>query len=167
MRGNDMNLIEHVDHKYLNINVSDPRYANSVFRSLKELPPKQKGKFFELIVSDVLTKIGFSVKPPVNTDHDRIVNSVKVEIKGSTLAKGCPNFSFLQIRTNQDYDKLLFAMFYPDELVLMEMSKEDVAKNIESGVFKKQHGGNKGESGTYCYYGNKETLLLIGGEIID
>ena len=161
-----MNLIQHVDAKFLNIDVSDPRYENSVFRSLKELPPKQKGKYFELITSDVLTKIGFTVKPPSNTDHDRIVDSVKVEIKGSTLAKGSPCFSFLQIRTNQDYDRLLFAMFYPDELVLMEMSKEDVTKNIENGVFKKQHGGNKGESGTYCYYGNKETLLLIGGEII-
>ena len=161
-----MNLIKSVDAKYLNIDVSDPRYENSIFRSLKELPPKQKGKYFELIVSDVLEKIGFDVKPPINTDHDRIVNSEKHEIKGSTLAKGTSNFSFLQIRTSQDYDKLLFAMFYPEELVIMQMKKKDVMSNIQSGVFKKQHGGNKGDSGTYCYYGNKETLLLIGGEII-
>lgn len=161
-----MNLIQHVDSKYLDIDVSDPRYENSAFRSLKQLPPKQKGKYFELIVSDVLKKIGFNVQSPVNTDHDRIVNSEKNEIKGSTLAKGSSNFSFLQIRTNQDYDKLLFAMFYPEELVLIQMAKEDVTKNIQAGVFKKQHGGNKGDSGTYCYYGNKETLLLIGGETI-
>ena len=94
------------------------------------------------------------------------MNSEKHEIKGSTLAKGTSNFSFLQIRTSQDYDKLLFAMFYPEELVIMQMKKKDVMSNIQSGVFKKQHGGNKGDSGTYCYYGNKETLLLIGGEII-
>ena len=124
--------------------------------------PKQKGKRYELITADVYSKLGYKVTKPENTDHDRIINDIKVEVKGSTLNKGKDFFSFLQIRPAQDYAKVAFAMFYPQELVIMELTKDQVKQAIKDGHMKKQHGGNKAESGTFCYYGNRETLAALG-----
>jgi hypothetical protein len=82
----------------------------------------------------------------------------------STLTK--PTFSFLQIRPLQEYDKIIFSMFYPSQLMLMEMSKKDVLKCVENNVFKKQHEGKNSEGGTYCYYGNEKTLESVGASHI-
>jgi hypothetical protein len=156
------NKIDLIDPKLLTEEAEDQRYVNSPFRNLKNLHAKQKGKRYEAITEQVLKKMGKSVGKPKNTDHDRIVNGKKIEIKGSTLNKNTENFSFLQIRPDQDYDLMYFSMFYPNEFVIMSMDKDTILKNIQKGIFKKQHGGNKADSGTYLYYGNKETLARIG-----
>lgn len=160
------NLINHIDPELLTEGAEDARYVNSPFRHLKQLHAKQKGKRYEEITESVLTRIGYIVSKPKSTDYDRIVNGKKVEIKGSTLNKGTDNFSFLQIRPDQDYDLMYFSMFYPNEFVIMAMTKKQIKENIDKKVFKKQHGGNKANSGTYCYYGNRETLETIGAYYI-
>lgn len=161
------NILATVDPKLLAAPDEDKRYINSPFRELKKMGPKQKGKRYELITIHLLKKQNRKIQKPLSTDHDTIADGVKYEIKGSTLVKDGNVFSFLQIRPSQNYDAILFSMFYPDEIVVMEMSKENVIKNIESGCFKKQHGGKKAQSGTFCYYGNKETLAQMGAvEII-
>lgn len=160
------NLINHVDPKLLTEGTEDARYVDSPFRYLKQLHAKQKGKRYEEITESVLKRIGYKVSKPESTDYDRIVDGEKVEIKGSTLNKGTDNFSFLQIRPNQDYDLMYFSMFYPNEFVIMAMTKEQIKENIDKKVFKNQHGGKKGNSGTYCYYGNRETLETIGAYYI-
>ena len=157
-----MSLVGLIDSTLLQPEAEDPRYVNSPFRNLKPLHAKQKGKRFEMIVADVYKKLGHGVRKAENTDHDRIVDGYKNEIKGATLVKGKQIFSFLQIRPDQDYEKMTFAMFYPDDLVMMEMNKAQIKKCIADGIFKKQHGGNKANSGTFCYYGNKETLTELG-----
>lgn len=154
-----MNL---VDPKLLEAEEEDPRYLDSPFRYLKQLHAKQKGQRYEQITESVIRKLGYTVSKPVNTDHDRIVNGEKVEIKGSTLNKRTAHFSFLQIRPDQDYDRIYFVMFYPQEMVILEMTKAKVLENIQQGHFKKQHGGNRADSGTYLYYGNRESLLSLG-----
>ena len=113
-----------------------------------------------------MQKLGHKYDKRTSSDNDAIFDGEKYEIKGSMLNSGTNNFSFLQIRPNQDYDKIIFALFYPDDLVLMEMDKNTIKNNIEKNVFKKQHGGQKGESNTFMYYGNRETLLTIGAKII-
>lgn len=145
----------------------DQRYANSPFVYLKSLLPKPRGSRYEKITIEVMKKIGYDYKPRTSSDNDAIFNDVKYEIKGSMLNINSDNFSFLQIRPDQDYDAVLFAMFYPQELVLMQMSKQKVNENIANNIFKKQHGGNKGQSKTYMYYGNKETLLKVGATLIN
>lgn len=155
-----------IDSNHLLPEPEDARYVDSIFRHFKALGAKQKGKRGEIITRDVLSKLNFLIESPVSTDHDMILDGVKCEIKSSTLGKNTENFSFLQIRPDQDYDKLIFSMFYPDELVIMSMEKSDVLRNIEEGVFKKQHGGNKAESRTFLYYGNFDTLKTIGAKEI-
>lgn len=160
------NILATIDANLLAAPKEDIRYINSPFRELKKMGPKQKGKRYELITIDLLKKQNRKIQNPLSTDHDTIADGIKFEIKGSTLAEESTSFSFLQIRPSQDYDAILFSMFYPEEIVIMEMSKENVIKNIENNVFKKQHGGNKAESGTFCYYGNKESLAQIGAKEI-
>jgi hypothetical protein len=161
-----VNTLNLIDPELLSAEVEDSRYVNSPFRHLKQLHAKQKGKRYEKITECVVRKLGHTVSKPTNTDHDRVVDGIKVEIKGSTLNKNTDHFSFLQIRPDQDYEKIYFSMFYPDELVIMEMSKQKVLENISNGTFKKQHGGNKADSGTYLYYGNRESLVNIGATYV-
>lgn len=157
-----MNPLDFIDPCLLKDEPEDPRYVDSPFRKLKKLHAKQKGSRYEKISEQVLVGLGKTVLPPTNTDHDRIVDNVKVEIKGSTLNKNSDNFSFLQIRPDQDYDVMYFCMFYPYKFVIMSMTKDIIIQNIENGNFSKQHGGKKAESRTFCYYGNKITLKEIG-----
>jgi hypothetical protein len=158
--------ITKIDPSLLVADQDDERYADSLFRDLKKMHAKQKGKRYEKITENVLKTLGFKVGKPLSSDHDRLVNDKKVEIKGSTLNKGTDHFSFLQIRPDQDYESIYFVMFYPHQLVVMEMTKDQIVKQIDAGVFKKQHGGNKAESRTFLYYGNRETLTALGASVI-
>jgi len=151
-----------IDKTLLVQELEDSRYMNSEFRFLKQLHAKQKGKRYEEITACVLVNLGHTVSKPTSTDHDRIVDGLKVEIKGSCLNKGTNHFSFLQIRPDQEYDEIMFSMFYPDGLVIMKMTKEKVLDAIRAGVFKKQHGGNKANSGTFMYYGDHNSLANLG-----
>lgn len=160
------NFIELIDEQFLQPEETDPRYDDSPFKHLKNMLPKQKGKKFEQIVECVYRKLGYTVKERSSSDHDKIIDGQKCEVKGSTLVKGKDIFSFLQIRPDQDYDSMIFAMFYPHELTLISMEKQLIEKLINNGTFKKQHGGNKSESGTFCYYGNKESLQALGGTLV-
>lgn len=161
-----MNLLEMIDSMLLEPEDRDLRYDNSPFKHIKAMGPKQKGKYYELFTENVLSQMGYGVTKPSNTDHDRIIDGVKTEIKGGTLNKGTEVFCFLQIRPDQDYEELVFTMCYPQKLVIMKMTKAQILAHIESNVFKKQHGGNKGNSRTYCYYGNMESLGKLGAQLI-
>lgn len=158
--------ITNIDASLLQPEAEDPRYKDSPFIHLKKLLPKQKGKRYEKITENIFKSVGAKVQKPTSTEHDRIIDGKKVEIKGSMLNAGTDNFSFLQIRPDQDYDSIYFVMLYPSQIVIMEMGKDEVKKQIESGIFKKQHGGNKAESRTFLYYGNRETLTTLGAKII-
>ena len=160
-------MINLIEKTLLEPHSIDPRYEDSPFRNIKLMDARTKGKRYELITEDVLSKLGYDIQPPENVQHDRIVNGAKVEIKGSTLRKNLNDFTFLQIRPKDDYEYLVFTMCYPEELVIMYMDKSTVMENINNGSFMKQHGGNKRDSGTYCYYGTKETLSKLGAKTID
>lgn len=148
-----------VDAELIEADIMDPRWETSPFFKLKCMKPKQAGSRYEKIVESIFTKMGTNVEPPLNTDHDRIVDDEKIEIKGSMITKGTDDeFSFLQIRPKQEYDTVVFLAIYFQEMHLYEMSKADVEKKIKEGVFKPQHGGKKGDSGTFCYNGTMEAL---------
>lgn len=134
----------------------DVRWSKGPFYNLKMLSAKTKGKRFEQIAEFVFTSNGMTVEKPTNTDHDRIVNGEKLEVKGSTITKASDDcFSFLQIRPDQDYEFLVLETFWFDGTIkFYKVAKRDVMNMIETGVFKKQHGGNKAESRTFCYNGD-------------
>lgn len=162
-----MKILDQISPSLLKEEIIDERYINSPFINLKKISAKQLGSRYEKIVIEVMQKLGYNYNPRSSSDNDAIFNNKKYEIKGSMLNKNSNKFSFLQIRPNQDYDKLLFALFYPQKISLLCMSKKNILINIKNDVFKKQHGGLKGNSNTYMYYGEKESLLRIGAKLIN
>ena len=140
----------------LGANDVDPRWVTSPFFHLKTLAPKGKGKRFEQIAEAIFRQRDHKIDKPKNTDHDRIVDGAKFEIKGSTVTKGSDdNFSFLQVRPSQDYEFLVLETFWFDGTVKFhKIPKADVVALVANRTFVPQHGGNKGNSGTFCYNGN-------------
>jgi len=137
----------------------DPRWESSKYFKLKCMKAKQAGSRYEKIVEDIYLNANREVEAPRSTEYDRIIDGEKVEIKGSMVTKGTDNkYSFLQIRPAQEYDKVVFLAISFTEICLYEMTKEEIEIAIEKGIFKKQHGGKKANSGTYCYNGTMEDL---------
>lgn len=146
----------HLPSELLAANDIDPRWNQGPFADLKRLPAKAKGKRFEQIAQRVFESRGHAVGRPLNKDHDRLVDSHKYEIKGSTITKGSNDcFSFLQIRPSQDYNYLVLETFWFDGLIKYhKLDKTQINGLIAAGTFVPQHGGRKGNSGTFSYNGN-------------
>ena len=100
MSQEETNMIQLIDAELLVEEKLDERYVNSPFKHLKNIPAKQKGSRFEKIVSNVLTKVGHTIQGPENSEHDRIINGVKTEIKGATLVKKKNHFTMKQNTNN-------------------------------------------------------------------
>ena len=89
---------------------TDP-WAGSPFEWLMRLPSRSRGRAGELIAEAWLTGLGFQVRRPTNSGHDRIVAARKVEIKFSTLW-GAGDYVFQQLR-DQDYELALLLGISP------------------------------------------------------
>jgi len=148
-----------VDENLITADIMDPRWEDSPFFKLKCMKAKQAGSRYEKIVENIYINAGRDVAAPTSTEYDRIIDGLDTEIKGSMITKGSDNkFSFLQIRPKQSYDQVLFLAIGFETITLYTMTKAEVLEAIEAGIFKPQHGGKKGNSGTYCYNGTMENL---------
>ena len=148
-----------VDENLITADIMDPRWEDSPFFKLKCMKAKQAGSRYEKIVENIYINAGREVAAPTSTEYDRIIDGLDTEIKGSMITKGSDNkFSFLQIRPKQSYDQVLFLAIGFETITLYTMTKAEVLEAIEAGIFKPQHGGKKGNSGTYCYNGTMEDL---------
>ena len=143
----------------------DP-YRNSAFLPIKQLSSKAKGAICETIVEEYFSKKNYKVTKASNSDHDRIIDGKKVEIKSSFMwinkktGQGT-HFRWQQIRTNQDYDIVCFVAFYPDRVEFWGATKEQSRKFLEvqdtdGNWIYNQHGGKKVNSGTFCIDGFPE-----------
>jgi hypothetical protein len=129
-------------------------YRGTAFYPLKSASSKKKGKWFEEIYSEYMKSKGHTVEKPNNSDHDRIVDNRKKEIKGSFMWEGGTHFRWQQIRPSQDYDDVVFIAIYPDRIDFFEADKETVRSAVEVQNEKgewihNQHGGKKKNSGTF------------------
>jgi len=136
-------------------------YVNSAFKVLKNMSSKKKGKYFERMYEEYMTSKGCKVEKPRNSDHDRVCNDRKKEIKGSFLWGEGSHFRWQQIRPDQDYDDVVFIAVYAEEVKFYEADKETVRKAVEiqdaDGNWKfNQHGGKRVKSGTYFLDGKPE-----------
>lgn len=164
---NDNNLLDLINEDLLTPERKTSLYDNSPFKSFVGLPPKTKGSIYEKIVRSVCSKLGGLVLDPLSSDHDMLFEGEKYEIKGAMLDAQGKGFTFNQIRPDQDYDYILFACFYPDGLYMLVMDKSRSVELCDSGVFKKQHGGNKADSRTYIYKGTAEDLVSLGAHYMN
>ena len=132
---------------------NDP-YANSIFKPFKDLSSKKKGKFFEHLYQEYAEGLGQKVTKPWNSDHDRISNRRKKEVKGSFLWGEGTHFRWQQIRPEQDYDDVVFLAVYPDRVEFYQADKETVRAAVEvqddkGNWIHNQHGGKKVNSGAF------------------
>jgi hypothetical protein len=138
----------------------DP-YRGSPLMAMKSLSSKKKGKFFEKIYEEYASEQGKKVSGPGNSDHDRIVDGRKKEIKGSFLWGTGTHFRWQQIRPEQDYEDIVFIAAYPDRIEFYEADKQTVASFVQQRNEKgewiyNQHGGKKVNSGTFFLDGFPE-----------
>jgi hypothetical protein len=135
----------------------DP-YTDSAFKQFKSLSSKKKGKFFEMLYQEYMEGKGNTVTKPDNSDHDRKVNGIKKEIKGSFLWGTGTHFRWQQIRPGQDYDDMVFVCVFPDRVEFYEADTQTVTAAVEVQDEKgnwiyNQHGGKRVNSGTFCLDG--------------
>lgn len=137
----------------------DP-YQGTVFERARNLSSRKKGAFFERLSEEYFsTEFKIKSEKPKNSDHDFILNGVKIENKGSTLwcdKKGKPtHFKWQQIRISQDYDIMVFLAMYPDKVKFFYATKQDLINNLDP-YKNNQHGGKKVNSGTMEVLGHPE-----------
>jgi hypothetical protein len=148
-------MVHHFNQRLLRSSLApyehDVRWDSSPFQHLVHCPPKVKGSRIETILKTLL-----KMSNSLSTDHDAVLEHDTIEIKGSLASKGSDNkFSFLQIRPDQSYTKLMLATFvFSGQVDVYLIPKQNVFDLIQDGTLRKQHGGNKADSGTYCYNGN-------------
>ena len=165
-----MKLIDKLNSQNLLDSVpEDFRYLKSPFRKLKLIPSvKAKGTRYEKISQIIYEVNGRHVQraPAKIKDYDRVVDGLKVEIKGATLVKGKNDFIFNQIRPRQNYDVIHFTCIYPLRIVILELTKQELINKIESNELLGQHGGKSVDSGTYSWTKSEKQLLDLGARIV-
>lgn len=114
----------------------DP-WVGSPFEWLMRLPSRSRGKAGELIAEAWLEGLGFAVRSPANSGHDRLVSGHKVEIKFSTLWQS-GEYVFQQLR-DQDYTHAMMIGVSPFAAHCWLVPKEEVFSRSMP-----QHGGASG-----------------------
>jgi hypothetical protein len=112
-------------------------WEDSPFRWMLMLPSRSRGKAGELLATAWLQRLGYDVKPPRGSGHDRIVEGIPTEIKFSTLWKS-GDYVFQQLR-DQDYTYVLLLGIRPDDASAWFTPKE-----LAFGEAVPQHGGSSG-----------------------
>lgn len=116
----------------------DIAWKNSPFEWIKKRPSRQVGKIGEQLVAGWCAAKGLNVTRSKNSDADRVIEGLRVEIKFSTLWAG-GSYKFQQIR-DQEYDVLLCIGVSPFDAHVWIMNKSD----IPFDRLVHQHGGGRG-----------------------
>jgi len=75
---------------------------------------------------------------------------MKIEVKTSLAWGGVDNqFTWQQIRTLQDYDRVVFVGINPDSLQMWWAGKQDILDNLAGQDRYRQHGGKSGKQDLY------------------
>lgn len=147
-----------------------------IFQNYHKLGQKQKGTLGEYFVERLMDMSGYDVSPPTHTDHDKIINGLKVEIKTSLAISDKEKiikdkFMFNHIAIKKDWDRLLFCCVNPDpswgnmhtrrndklpykRLRVYFMDKCDFVDYMSNtsdseNIFKHQQGGKSGDNDDY------------------
>lgn len=113
------------------------------FAWIRHCPSRQIGTICERLVSSYLETRGFHIAGSPDTEADRLVNGVRVEIKSSTLWQG-GFYKFQQLR-DQNYRFVLCLGISPYMAHGWAIPKEVVMEQWHSGGIVSQHGGRRGK----------------------
>jgi hypothetical protein len=131
-------------------------WEGSKFQTFRNIPsPKSKGSQGEKLVEQLMKSLDHKVTKPLNSDHDRVINGHKTEIKVSTTWNELlNNWTWNQIRGNQDYDRIIFVGVNPNSIHIWWATKEDICKHIIDNDSKRQHAGKDGGQEIYWIQGS-------------
>lgn len=106
------------------------------------------------MVQQFMESLGWEVTKPENTDHDRIIDGYKTEIKVSTTwDETLDNWTWQQIR-DQDYERAIFVGVNPNDISIWWVTKDDLRKYIIGRDSKRQHAGKDGGQALYWIQGS-------------
>ena len=135
-------IIRITESLYTDYNNPNLVWKGSPFAWIKSLPSRTRGKVGEQIVEMWCRSHNFDVRKPGDSQADRIVNGLRIEIKSSTLwTSGI--YKFQQIR-DQAYDVVICLGISPFNVHCWVLSKKLVLEKWESGDIRSQHGGERG-----------------------
>jgi hypothetical protein len=117
-------------------------WSGSPFYWIKGRPSRQIGTIGEALVAGWTASKGFDVTRPSNSDHDRKIEGLKVEVKFSTLWTDHKIFKFQQIR-DQDYEFCFLLGLSPFDAQAWFVPKAELAYNRPPALAP-QHGGAAG-----------------------
>jgi hypothetical protein len=121
----------------------EDHWKTSPFGWIKTKPSRQVGSIGELLVERFCLAKGFTVQRSGNSDFDRLISGIRVEIKFSTLWEG-GFFKFQQLR-DQGYDAVFCVGVSAQDAMAWVIPKAVIlaARNKEQGIVS-QHGGRAG-----------------------
>ena len=115
-------------------------WVGSPFAWIKDLSSRTRGKVGEQLIERWCTLQNFDVRSSPNSQSDRIINGLRVEIKFSTLWQ-TGIYKFQQLR-DQAYDIVICLGLSPDDIHCWVLSKDVILEQWRSGKIG-QHGGSE------------------------
>lgn len=143
-------------------------WESSPFRWISPHPPRTKGAIFEVLVEEWFQECGFDVQRPNDSEADRVIEGIRVEIKGSMLWKS-GIYKFQQIR-NQNYRFIVCLGISPNDAHCWIIPKSVVMELWKEGIVKTQHGGQGGSDTAWFTVKPQNTpdwLSSCGGTLLN
>ena len=110
-----------------NIDSSNHKFDNSVFKTWAATPATQKGLIGEKIITELLEDKGHKVSARVSKEHDIVVDGKYVEVKTAFLKRDQDVFSFYGYDATEDPHHWMLQLVYPDMIVVMQMDRKAMA----------------------------------------
>ena len=121
----------------------DDAWIGSPFAWIKNRPsPSQRGTICEKLVSSFLEAKDFRVSRSTDSDADRVVDGLRVEIKSSTLWQN-GGYKFQQLR-DQNYDVAICLGISPFAAHCWVIPKSAIMEKWGTSELPIQHGGQRG-----------------------
>ena len=117
-------------------------WKESPFEWILGCPSRQKGAIFESLVAGWCAAKNLNVTRTGDSEADRVIEGLRIEIKGSTLWKN-GSYKFQQLR-NQNYDAVICLGISPFDAHCWTIPKEEVMDRWGMGEISSQHGGRSG-----------------------
>lgn len=117
-------------------------WRGSPFEWILGCPSRQKGAIFESLVAGWCAAKGLNVTRTGDSDADRVIEGLRIEIKGSTLWKA-GRYKFQQLR-DQNYDAAICLGISPFDAHCWTIPKNEIMRRWDEGDISSQHGGSAG-----------------------
>jgi hypothetical protein len=157
-----MNLTETALNTSVILSEGNPKWGmwkGSPFESFYLCSSKAKGSKGERLIAEVMEQLGHRIlrdkkgklrRLDGNSDHDIVVDGHTVEVKTSlTWGSDRDMFTWQQIRSMQNYERIIFIGLNPDEMKVFWATKKDLKDNIFDRDEYRQHGGKNGDQELY------------------